>query len=89
MTRLPHTLDHVVVRILAKVQAELAGLDLGDVEYGVNEPLQVLAVGTDACKSIQRFRTLRFIEAFLHKLGIAEDGGERSPEFVAHVSDEL
>ena len=32
---------------------------------------------------------MRLVEAFLHQLGIAEDGGERGPQLVAHVGDEL
>ena len=46
--RHPHCLDHAAERILGEVQAELAGLDLGDVEHGVDQPEQVLAVGLDA-----------------------------------------
>ena len=41
------------MRVLAEVQAELAGLDLGDVEHGVDEAQQVLAVGADARERIQ------------------------------------
>ena len=33
----PHCLDHALDRILGEVQAELAGLDLGDVEHGVDQ----------------------------------------------------
>ena len=29
------------------------------------------------------------MESFLHQLGVAEDGGQRCPELVAHVGDEL
>ena len=29
------------------------------------------------------------IEAFLHQFGVAEDGGERGPQLMAHVGDEL
>ena len=35
------------------------------------------------------FLALRLVEAFLHQLGVAEDGGERRPQLVAHVGDEL
>ena len=77
------------MRVLAEVQAELAGLDLGDVEHGVDEPEQVLAVGADAREGIHRFLGQRPVEAFLHQLGVAEDGGERGPQLMAHVGDEL
>ena len=32
---------------------------------------------------------MRLVEAFLHQLGIAEDGGERGSQLMAHVGDEL
>ena len=44
----PHGLDHAAQRILGQVQLELAGLDLGDVEHGVDQPEQVFAVRLDA-----------------------------------------
>ena len=77
------------MRVLGEVQAELAGLDLGDVEHGVDEAQQVLAVGADAREGVHRFLGQRPVEAFLHQLGVAEDGGERGPQLVAHVGDEL
>ena len=43
------------MRVLAEVQAELAGLDLGDVEHGVDQAQQVLAVGADAGEGVHRF----------------------------------
>jgi hypothetical protein len=43
-----HRFNHVLERILAEVKAELAGLDLGDVEHRVDEAQEVLAVGADA-----------------------------------------
>ena len=49
----------------------MAGLDLGDVEDGIDKPQQVLAVGTDASEGIERFRSLRLVEAFLDQLQIA------------------
>ena len=52
-------------------------------------PEQVLAVGADARERVDRFLGRRLVEAFLHELGVAEDGGERGPQLVAHVGDEL
>src|SRR5262245_6303989 len=49
----------------------------------------MLAVGADAAERIQRFRTLRLIEALLHQLSVAEDGGKRRSQLVTHVSDKL
>ena len=49
----------------------------------------MLAVGADAGEGVHRFLGQRLVEAFLHQLGVAEDGGERGPQLVAHVGDEL
>ena len=49
----------------------------------------MLAVGADAREGIHRFLGQRLVEAFLHQLGVAEDGGERGSQLVAHVGDEL
>src|SRR5262249_44656913 len=68
---------------------ELAGLDLGDVEHGVDETQQMLAVGADAGERIERFLAEGLVEPFLHQLGIAENSGEWGPQLVAHVGDEL
>ena len=35
------------------------------------------------------FSDWRPVEAFLHQFGVAEDGGERGSQLVAHVGDEL
>jgi hypothetical protein len=70
-------------------RGELAGLDLGDVQHGIDEAQQVLAVGADAGEGIKRLRSLRLVEAFLDKFGIPENGRERRSEFVAHVGHEL
>src|SRR5262249_54262366 len=70
-----HGLDHALDRVLGHVQGELAGLDFGDIQYGIDEPQQVFAVGADPGECVERFLP-RLIEAFLHELGITEDGGQ-------------
>ena len=40
-------------------------------------------------RASSRFLAQRLVEAFLHEFGVAEDGGERRPQLVAHVGDEL
>ena len=40
-------------------------------------------------RASSRFLAQRLVEAFLHQFGVAEDGGERRPQLVAHVGDEL
>src|SRR5262249_45429841 len=41
--------------VLSHVQGELAGFDLGDVQNGIDEAQQVLAVGADAGEGVERF----------------------------------
>ena len=67
----------------------MPGLDLGDVENAVDQSEQVLAVRADAREHIHRFLRQRAVKAFLDELGITEDGGERGPQLMAHVGDEL
>jgi hypothetical protein len=55
----------------------LAGLDLGDVEHGIDEAQEVLTVRSDAGEGIERFWALRLVEAFLDEFGIPENGRER------------
>src|SRR5262249_11309102 len=84
-----HGLDHALEGIFSHVQCELARFDLGYVKDSVDEAQQVLAVGADACKRIERLLTEWFVEALLHELGITEDGCKRRSQLVAHVGDEL
>src|SRR5262245_43801657 len=85
----PHRLDHTLNGVLGHVQGELTGLDLGDVEHGVDEAQQMFAVGADAGQGIERFWSLRLIEALLHELGVTQDGGKWRSKFMAHVGDKL
>src|SRR5215831_7727211 len=84
-----HRLDHALYRVFGHVEGELAGFDLGDVEHRIDETQQVLAVGTDTGERIERFRSLRLVEAFLDEFGIPENGRKRGSELVAHVGHEL
>src|SRR5262245_13296610 len=84
-----YRLDHALDGVFANVQGELAGFDLGDVEHRIDEAQQVLAVGADPGEGVERFRSLRLVEAFLDEFGIAENGRKRGSELVAHVGHEL
>ena len=59
------------------------------VQHRIDKAKQVLAVGADAGQGIEGFGSLWLVEAFLHELGIAQNGRERGPELVAHVGHEL
>jgi len=48
-----HGLDHALNGVLGHVQGELAGLDLGNIKDGIDEPQEVLAVGADTGKGVQ------------------------------------
>src|SRR5215470_8372289 len=84
-----YRLDHALDGVFCHVQGELAGLDLGDVQYGIDEAQEVLAVGADAGEGIKRFRSLRLVEALLDEFGIPENGRKGGSELVAHVGHEL
>src|SRR5262245_50788907 len=84
-----YRLDDALNRVLGDVQGELAGFDLGDIEHGVDEAQQVLAVRADASQGIERFLAKRLVEALMHELGVAEDSGKWRPQLVAHIGDEL
>src|SRR5262245_8309391 len=84
-----HRLHHALDGVFGHVQGELAGLDLGNVEHGIDETQQVLAVGADASERVEGFRSLRLVEAFLDEFGIPENGRKWCPQLVAHVSHEL
>src|SRR5215831_3285551 len=62
---------------------------LGGRAHRIDETQQVLAVGTDTGEGIERFRSLRLVEAFLDEFGIPKNGRKRGSELVAHVGHEL
>src|SRR5262249_32108767 len=64
-----------------RVQGELAGFDLGDVEHGIDEPQRVLAIGADAGEPIKGFRSLRLVKAFLHQLTAMVAGLEKLRDY--------
>src|SRR5262245_20103371 len=84
-----HGFDYALDRVFGHVEGELAGFDLGDVEHGIDEAQQVLAVGADAHEDRQGFLGQRAIDAFLQKFGIAEHCCQRSSKLMTHVGDEL
>ena len=61
----------------------MAGLDLSDVEHGINKAQQVLAVGANTGEGIERFRSLCFVEPLLDEFGIPENGRERGSKLMA------
>src|SRR5262245_36488792 len=60
-----HGLDNARDGVFGHVQGELAGLDLGDIQHGIDEAQEVLAVGADAGECVQRLLWQRAVEALL------------------------
>jgi hypothetical protein len=60
--RHPYCLDDALDRVFGHVQAELPRCDLSDVENGVDEAQQVLAVGADASEHVEQFLAEWLIE---------------------------
>jgi hypothetical protein len=84
-----HRFDHVAERVFGEVQLELAGLDLGDVEHRVDQAQQMLAVRLYTRDDRRQFLGQGTVDALVQQLGIAEHGGERGSELMAHVCHEL
>ncbi len=68
-----------------RVQRELAGLDVGDVERAFDQRQQVLAAALDHGHGLLAVR--RHGGVFAHQLRIAEDGIERRAQLVADGAD--
>src|SRR5262250_3087362 len=62
---------------------ELTGLDLGDVEHGIDEAQEVFAIGADAGEGIEGLLPERFVEAFLHELSVTKNCGKWRPQLMA------
>src|SRR5215468_7433320 len=71
-----HRFDHADERVFAEVQFELARLYLGDVDHGVDEAKQVLAVGLNALDDADRFIRQLAKHAVPQELRIAKHGSE-------------
>ena len=66
----------------------LDGLDLGDVEYAVDEVQQMAGVGLDLFQVGQHAVDAEVGEFLLQHLGVADDGAQGRAQFMAHVGDE-
>ena len=70
---------------IAQLQAQLAGLNLGDVQDVVDDGQQVVAGGVDLLQALQLLRGGVGVE----QVGEAQDGVHGRADFVAHVGQEL
>ncbi len=71
-----------------EVELHVAGLDLGDVEQGVDQRQEVLAAGADVAQEAGLARVDLVGELAFENLGEADDRVERRPQLVAHVGQE-
>ena len=89
LDRVVDRLGHVLQRIIGEVERELAGLDLGKVEHGVDQAEQMPAVALDPFEHGLHLVRRLAIDAVRDQLGVAQDGVERRAQLVAHVGEEL
>ena len=73
-------------REVGRVQLQLAGLDLGEVEQVVHEAEQVVGRGLDRLEALPLVPRQRRVQ---HELGHAEDGVHGGADLVADVGQEL
>ena len=72
-----------------EVQLHLAGLDLGEIEDGVDQPQQVLAGRVDLLEVVGELLGPEVGGVLLEHLAVADDGVERRAQLVGHVGQEL
>jgi hypothetical protein len=71
------------------IEFELAGLDLGEVQYLVDEAKEVGPGGIHTAQWFQRLFRAEARRVGDHHLGQADDGVERRAQLVAHAGEEL
>jgi hypothetical protein len=72
-----------------EVQLHLAGLDLGEVEHGVDQLQQVLAGRVDLSEIVGELLGSEIGGVLLEHLAVADDRVERRAQLVRHVGQEL
>ena len=72
-----------------EVEVHLAGLDLGEVEHGVDQLQQVLARRVDLAEVVGELSGAEVGRLLLEHLAVADDRVERRAQLVRHVGDEL
>ena len=82
-------LDHVLERVVRKIERQLTGLDFGQVEHVIDQAEEMLAVGLQAVEHLAHLVRRLSVDVIENKLGVAQDGVERRPQLVAHVGEEL
>ena len=66
-----------------------AGLDLRQVEHVVDEAEQVAGVGLDLLHVLDEPAMAELLDLLRHHAAVADHGGQRRSQLVAHVGDEL
>jgi hypothetical protein len=93
LDKLPRGADHLLDQRRKldrlRVEFELAGLDLGEVEHLVDEAKQVVAGAIDALQRLQRLLGAEARGVLHHHVGEPNDGVERRAQLMAHAGNEL
>ena len=71
------------------IEFELAGFDLREVQYLVDEAKEVGPGGIHTAERFQRLFRAKARRVGDHHLGQADDGVERRAQLVAHIGEEL
>src|SRR6516164_5734981 len=77
-------LGDVLNAVIGKLENQLAGLDLGQIEHVIDQPEQVLAVRLKAFEYAKHLLRWLTVGAIRHQFGIAQDGVERRAQLMAH-----
>ena len=72
-----------------RIEFELAGLDLGEIEHLVDEAEEMVTSAVHALQGLQRLFRAEARRVGDHHLGQTDDGVEGRAEFMAHPGDEL
>ena len=82
-------LSNVLNRVIGKFEFKLPGLDLRQIEYVVDQPQQMPAVGLKSFENGEHLLGWLAIRAIGHQFGVAQNGIKWRPQFVAHIGEEL
>src|SRR5262249_37432523 len=82
-------LGNVLNAVIGQFQYELARLDLGQIEYVVDQSQQMFAVGLKALEDAQHLLRRLAVSAIRHQFRIAQDGIERRAQLMAHIGEKL
>ena len=75
--RAVHAGNHFLHRIVGEFERKLTGLDLGKIEYVIDQTQEVLAVALNSVDHLAHLRGRLAIDVVEDELGVTEHGVER------------